>query len=349
MRIAFLFFIAAFIGCSASDTFDPSPADTLSDKLAQSLTPVDTSLFDSLRAIERRSGGKLGFAAIHIESGWRTVYGGDATYPMASVAKLPMALVFLRAIDSGRYRLDTSVMLTRMDHRPGGSRIYHRTMHDSGGVVSLHALLESMLIESDNTACDYILRLVGGPSAANTFMRDIGLRDINVTSYEGELILRWAGVDPLSSDSAWTRDRIYTKIQDAGKPAWDAAAAQLVDDPKDASPPESLARLLVAIADGKVLSPAMTDTLLAIMGRSVTGKGRIAGLLPPGTAVAHKTGTIASIANDIGIVTLPMGKGRLVIVAMVKGSSKGNRARDAAIASAARLAYSISLSRPDSL
>lgn len=319
-----------------------SPEPTLADSVAATgidVAPIDSSLHDSLRSIERRSGGALGFAAVHIESGWRTVYGGATTYPMASVAKLPMALAFLRTVDAGRFRLDSAVRLTRADHRPGLSRVYHRTMRDSGGMVSIHALLEAMLIESDNTASDYILKLAGGPGVADALMAEIGLGEIDVTSYEGELILRWAGVDPRSSDSAWTRDRIYAKIEDAGKLAWEAAQIRLVGDPADAAPPDALARLLVAIAEGNLLAPATTDTLLAMMRRAVTGKRRIPGQLPPGTEVAHKTGTIGTVANDIGLVTLPGGRGRLAIAALIKGSTNGMRARDAAIAAASKLAF----------
>ena len=327
--------------CSSNDETDVTSRDSVATAPTpgRDVHPIDTSLYDSLRAIERRSGGKLGFAAIHIESGWRTEYGGDVTYPMASVAKLPMALAFLRDVERGRYRLDSVVQLTRGDHRPGLSRIYHRAMKDSAGRVQIHHLLASMLIESDNTASDYILRLAGGPAVAQKLMSELGLDEINISSYEGELILKWAGVDPLSSDSAWTRDRIYTKIQDAGKPAWEHAQTMLVDDPSDAAPPGALARLLVEIADGNVLDQPMTDTVLAIMSRAVTGKTRIPGLLPPGTPVAHKTGTIGSVANDVGIITLPGGRGRLVVVAMVKASTARMRARDAAIASASKLVY----------
>ena len=44
------------------------------------------------------------------------------------------------------------------------------------------------------------------------------------------------------------------------------------------------------------------------MSRTVTGPGRIEGLLPAGTPVAHKTGTIGGVANDVGYVALPDGR-----------------------------------------
>ncbi|HVK38139.1 MAG TPA: serine hydrolase [Candidatus Kapabacteria bacterium] len=337
-RLSILLLSLALGSCALDDADEAVPADSLAAVSDAEIMRIDTTLHDSLRRIEARSGGRLGFAAIHLESGWRTVYGGTETYPLASVAKLPMAVAFLRMVDSEHYRLDTTVRLTRDDHRPGASRVYHRTMRDSGGAVSLHALLVAMLAESDNTASDFILRLAGGPRVADDMMRRIGLEAVDISSYEGELILQWAGVDPMASDSAWTRDRMYAKMQEAGKEAWEAAQARLVDDPRDAAPPEPLARLLVALARGRILSPAMTDTVLSIMSRAVTGRGRLPGLLPPGTPVAHKTGTIGSVANDVGIVTLPNGE-RVAIAALIKDSRLGMRARDRAIAAAASLVY----------
>ncbi len=42
--------------------------------------------------------------------------------------------------------------------------------------------------------------------------------------------------------------------------------------------------------------------LLGIMARCKTGKARLVGMLPPGTPVAHKTGTLAYVRGDTGII-----------------------------------------------
>ena len=39
--------------------------------------------------------------------------------------------------------------------------------------------------------------------------------------------------------------------------------------------------------------------------RCQTGKSRIKGMLPEGTDVAHKTGSVGGVVNDVGILTLP--------------------------------------------
>jgi beta-lactamase class A len=211
-------------------------------------------------------------------------------------------------------------------------------MH-AGGTATLHDLLEATLIYSDNTACDYLLRLTGGPSRADSLMASLGLDHIDISHSEGDLILLWAGVDPERGDSAWTRDRAYAMIEAAGDTAWRAAEARLVDAPSDAAPPGQMAQLLAKLQRHAILSRSSSDTLLAIMTRAATGRGRIAALLPPETPLAHKTGTISSTANDAGIITLPGGRGHVAIAVFVKGSRIGVRGRERAIAEAAKLVY----------
>jgi beta-lactamase class A len=308
-------------------TEEVSPAEAIR------VGPVDTTLYGLFRKLEAKTGGRIGVAAIHIESGWRTAWRGGETFPMASVAKLPMALALMRMVDSGRVRLDSVVPLGPEHHRPGPSVVYHRSRRDSVG-PTLHRLVDAALTMSDNTACDRLLSVAGGPGAADALMERLGLSDIDISSYEGELILRWSGVDP-GLDSGWTRAKMYESMKLAGREAYQRAEAQLVDDTTDAARPEALARLLVLLQQGRILSPAATDTVLSIMSRARTGRGRIPGRLDTNLVIAHKTGSISSVANDVGIVTLPDGT-HLAIAVLIKGARVGNGTRDRVIAEIAQ-------------
>ena len=70
------------------------------------------------------------------------------------------------------------------------------------------------------------------------------------------------------------------------------------------------------------------------MGRCATGSNRIRGLLPPGTRVEHKTGTLTGLTDDVGFVTLPDGR-RIALVLFARYGDN----RPAVIASAARTIY----------
>ena len=64
--------------------------------------------------------------------------------------------------------------------------------HPRGGVtVTAGGLLELMIAESDNTASDAVLKLVGGPPVVERRMRTLGFDTINVNRYEGDINLEW--------------------------------------------------------------------------------------------------------------------------------------------------------------
>ena len=70
------------------------------------------------------------------------------------------------------------------------------------------------------------------------------------------------------------------------------------------------------------------------MSRCETGKNRMKALLPNGTPVEHKTGTLNGLADDVGFITLPDGR-RIAIAIFTRGGSD----RPRTIAEAARTIY----------
>jgi beta-lactamase class A len=107
-----------------------------------------------------------------------------------------------------------------------------------------------------------------------------------------------------------------------------------------------MAQLLTRIWRGEALSRESTTLLLDILRRVSTGADRLKGLLPPGTVVRHKTGTIGGTTNDVGIIELPDGAGNVAIAVYVKGSTKEVPVRERAIAQIARAAYDYFLFNP---
>jgi beta-lactamase class A len=133
----------------------------------------------------------------------------------------------------------------------------------------------------------------------------------------------WYGLVP-PAESTWTAARL--KALRAAVPAERRArgAAAFLADPRDRATPAAYARFLVELQSGVLLGPASTDTLLAMLGRCTTGAGRLPAGLPPGTRLAHKTGTGGTwregtnAVNDAGIVTLPGGGGHVALVVFVE-------------------------------
>jgi len=110
-----------------------------------------------------------------------------------------------------------------------------------------------------------------------------------------------------------------------------------VGDARDTSTPAAMVHLLAKLHKGALLSARSTEYLFDVMARCVTGSRRLKGMLPAGTPVAHKTGTLAGVSDDVGIVTLPNGH-HLAIAVFAKGM-RSEWERDRSIAQLARLLY----------
>jgi hypothetical protein len=195
-----------------------------------------------------------------------------------------------------------------------------------------------MLLISDNSATDVLLRLAGGGEAVTARMRALGIDGIQVSRPTALAIADSMGAS-LPPGEKYSPE-LFRKLARTVTPEMLKAAAQRFDaDPRDTSTPEAMAALLERIHRKDLLKPATAELLLDIMRRCRTGQARLKGLLPEGTEVAHKTGTIGGTTNDVGILTLPDGAGHVAIAVFVKSSQKEVPARERAIAEIARAAH----------
>jgi len=283
------------------------------------------------------SGGKVGVAAIHLESGRTVALNGGEAFPMASTFKVPVAVQLLRRVERGELRLDGMITLAPSDLHPGSGEISH-LLDDPGVSLSLQNLLELMLLISDNSATDLVLKAAGGPAVVTARMRELGIAGIRVDRPTIQLIAEWLGV-ALPPESEWSPKR-FGELARAVTPEARRAAGEAFDkDPRDTATPEGMARLLQLIWKREALGEAATAQLLDIMLRCETGPARLKGMLPPDTPVMHKTGTIGGSANDVGIVTLPGDAGHVAIAIFIKQSTRTADERDRTIAQIARATY----------
>jgi beta-lactamase class A len=92
--------------------------------------------------------------------------------------------------------------------------------------------------------------------------------------------------------------------------------------------------LLRRIYKGDLISADSRNYLLSVMAKCHTGRNRMKSLLPAGTPVEHKTGTLDGLADDVGFISMPDGH-RIAVAIFTRGGS--NRPRT--IATAARAIY----------
>lgn len=311
----------------------PSDADA-----ASKAQPVATaSRIESDIASLSRGGagaaGSVGVAAWRLDgSGPKVLVNADEAYPMASTFKVAVAGAVLARVDAGELKLDQMIAIDQ-DRMVPSEVIADRFIHP-GVSLSVYNLLELMLTQSDNTATDYMVEAAGGAGAVTAWVRKQGVEGQRIDGDTAEIIGRFFGLDPKAPIAkAWAeKAKADPSLERAGglpQTAFDS-------DPKDTSTPRAMADLLTRIFSGKALSPDSTRVIIGIMERCRTGAGRLRGLMPDNTVVAHKTGTIGGTVNDVGVLTLPDGGGQVVIAVFVKASDASEAARERAIAEIAR-------------
>ena len=327
---------------AGSLAIQPPDANAQQSRMASAtgldLCLVPDSIGDEIRRITRRVGGEIGVSAIHLETGARISYNGDRRFPMASVSKVPMAVEFLRRVDEGEIDLYEDLVVPVTDFRPG----YSPLASWSGGKpeqATVDSLFRLMIEVSDNTATDVVLRMAGGPGEVTRRLRELGIYEVDVDRSEARTFADLSGIPDSVPETQLYRYR-YFRTRDA-LPAEHRQQARLRfgEDPRDTATPDGMAELLALIHAGEGLSPGSRDYLLTSMLASRSGPRRIKGLLPRGTPVAHKTGTIAGAINDVGIITLPDGAGHVAIAVFVYTFNRTEWRRERTIAEVSRLVY----------
>ncbi len=285
--------------------------------------PDLTTLETAFKRIAGTARGRVGVALIHLESGATLHLRGDERFPMASIVKLPIAIEVLKQVAERTITLDRAVWLAASDIRPCCT-IERR--HPQGGVSrTVRELLELAMVESDNTAADALLKLVGGPDVVQRRLRAMGFQTISVDRSEGQLLLDMAGVTGAPPPDQWTVELQRRLVSEVDRESLNQGRTRYLTDPRDTATPSETAQLLGRLQLGDLLPRPETDLLLSHMLQTTTGMRRIKGRLPPDTIVAHKTGTTAVVINDAGIISLPPDSkiaGRLVLVVYVADGSR---------------------------
>ncbi len=291
------------------------------------------ALHSEIRHIAGPIGGKFGVAAWRLDGkGKPVLFNADEAFPMGSTFKVAVAGSVLAKIDRRKLALEQLIPI-RPDQMIVSDIIADRFIHP-GLSVSIHNLLELMLTESDNTATDVLMAEVGGPATVTTWVRSQGVEELRVDDATDGIVRRFYGMSregsfPEAFADLQKNDPEFDERSLQPNPAFD-------DDPRDTTTPKAMGELLDRIFSGKALTPESTSILIAIMERCRTGEGRLRGKMPADTTIAHKTGTIGGTVNDVGVISLPDGAGKVMIAVFIKKSAAPYEDRERAIAEIAR-------------
>ena len=252
--------------------------------------------------------GDVAVAVRHLDSGVSFRHRADQPMPTASLIKFPVMIEAYRQAQAGLLDLKSSVTLRDEDKVPGSGIL---TTHFSAGAsFSVRDAIRLMIAFSDNTATNLVVNRIGLPSTAKA-MEDLGHPETKLHS----LVYR--------RDTSIFPDRSLKF----------GLGSTTADDMLD---------LLQRLHQRELVSPeasdAMKDHLLAC-----DDKLKFLRLLPTGTKVAHKTGSVDASRTDAGILYTPAGP---IAVCVLTSGNKDQRwtednAGDLLCARLARAVYDV--------
>jgi beta-lactamase class A len=210
---------------------------------------------EQIETIASQINAQVGVSALLLETGDTVNYHSDQKYPMQSTYNIVPT---------------------------GVSPI--RTHYPKGVSLTIMQLLHYNVSESDGTACDVLLHVLGGCEQVNRYVHNLGIADIAISTTE-----MTQTSDELVQYRNWVR-------------------------------PTAMLQLLKIFYASQALNSRNRNILLNLMIHSVPGSKRLKDGVPANTIVAHKPGTsctwngLTRATNDIGIINLPNGKHLLIAV-----------------------------------
>lgn len=204
--------------------------------------------------------GTSGIMVKDLHTKQQVCINSESLFPSASLVKIPIMAVVYEAEKEGKLKLTDEIKLQHRHKSPGSGKLY-RTRN--GKKFSIKNLVERMVEESDNTATNMLVELLGFGYINQKFV-EFGLKETDMK--RGIMDLKW---------------------RDAGI--------------ENYTTPQEMAFILEKIYNKELVSEQASIEMLEIL-KKQKHNDRIPRLLPNDIEIAHKTGTLRGTISDVGIV-----------------------------------------------
>jgi beta-lactamase class A len=184
---------------------------------------------ERIAALETAFSGRLGYHAVHLDSGEELELRADERFPTASVIKVGLACCALDLVAAGAASLDDVVELPPRAERVAGGGVLKQLDVDR---LTLRDLIELTICVSDNVATNAVYERCGDADAVNGYLEGLGLAETRMPG-----------------------------------PVDFADITHGVDGGIGVSTPREQTRLLAAIARDEILTPELCAHLRGVLGR----------------------------------------------------------------------------------
>ncbi len=250
--------------------------------------PVDAVRAQLMARIAQVPGAQVAIAVHDLAAGRRLSIDGDTVFHAASTMKVPVLFALFREFESGQRRADETMVLQNGFRSIVDQSPYALSPADDsdstvyalvGQAVPLRHLAARMITHSSNLATNALITRLD-PQRITALARHLGATRMQVLRGVEDNVAFRAGLNNTTTAN-------------------------------------DLVALFTALQQGRVANVSSTRDMLAILEAQAFNDEIPAGL-PPGTRIAHKTGSITATLHDAGLV-FPAGRAPYAIAVLTRG------------------------------
>jgi beta-lactamase class A len=302
--------------------------------------PAD--LQTEITTIYRSFTGEIGLYVKDLSTGVRYTHNSATPMYIASGVKVAVMVEVFRQLSTKQLTMEEEIVYGPDDVRDGAPVMGHLRV---GTPVSIRLLVEAMITQSDNAATDMIMRRVGVPNVSKGLVKEgifgfghiTTLLDVRKLVYK-EVDPRVARLEPADFMAIGLAENMEARLLKLSELLNEPVGHFTAGDIERAfrayyrtgynsAPLDAMGTLLERLARGKLVSAEASKQMIDIMLRTQTGTRRVRAGLPPGTPLAHKTGTQYRRICDFGFFWMTPER-PVVFAACVKGGQTRKKAEE---------------------
>lgn len=288
---------------------------------------------DALKAhierIDRATPGRLGVYVKRLDNGETFAHQADRPWYLGSTTKLPIALAVLQEAEAGTLSLAQKVTLQEADKVDGSGNV---VWQKSGATYTVDALLRRMLMESDNTAANMLIRTIGEDTLNQRARQYLGASAFNrITTFTDVRRQVYGELHPRARELTNTQ-LVQVAAQPKGARRVDAlvrtlsipraelrvktmeeAYARYYARQFNAAPLSAYGGMLEQMVTGRLVNPQHLQRLFVDLKYGSYDAYRLEAGLPRTVRFIHKTGTQLQRACHMGVIN-PQDGGRAAII-----------------------------------
>lgn len=287
------------------------------------------ALHQHIERIDKATPGQLGVYIKRLDNGETFAYQADRPWYLGSTTKLPIALSVLQEAEAGKLGLAQKVTLQETDKVDGSGNV---VWQKSGTTYTVDALLKRMLMESDNTAANMLIRTVGEDTLNQRARQYLGATGFNrLTTFTAVRRDVYGELHPKARELTNTQlvqvaaqpkgpQRVDALVRTLSIPkaelrvkTMDEAYTRYYAKQLNTAPLSAYGAMLEQMVTGKLVNPTHLQRLFVDLKYATYDAYRLEAGLPRTVRFIHKTGTQLHRACHMGVIN-PQDGGRAAIV-----------------------------------